>query len=157
MSDNRQLSWRLGKAHNPTETVPQPGKPPTHSNLAEGFEALRIAKSHHNSSPRFTDRLPRGVSAHSPEQKSAKFQTCNTVRGCNASTLNDQYSSPKSPAPEGFIPTWRLRPGVSYASPIRVAFSVGRWVRLPHPTRGMRQEAAVLLEGMKECHDHNRP
>ena len=64
--------WRLGGPYKPSETVPQPGKPPFHSNLAEGFEALRVEESHlqfeptlldheRRSCPHFTRKTNRGI------------------------------------------------------------------------------------------------
>ncbi len=141
-----ELGRRLDRNNYPVEPKPSLRVPPFHSNLSDGLE------SDGSLLPTTTTRVrgsrvrkPRGVFTHAHHNEMRQTIQRANQRGCNASSPNKQYSGSKSPAPEGFIPAWRLRPGVSYVRPIRTAFSFARWVRLPHTTKGMRQEGRRIV------------
>ena len=62
-----EFGRRIGGASNPTESEPQPGVSAS-KNLAEGFEALRIEESHHNSSQRLYVKEPLSLASETPRR-----------------------------------------------------------------------------------------
>lgn len=123
-----QCDWRLGWPYKPSEPKPSLRVPPiTSSNLSDGLESDGNLQFPHNSIRvrGFNVRKPRGTASHARQNEMRQNSEVRNLGGCNAAKPIEQRSDFKSLATEGFIPAWRLRPGVS-DRPIRVAYSVAR-------------------------------